>query len=68
MKIKVIENANFPTYDGLFYEHKGDIVCLHHDDVGQLGWFKVWYDSEMDEREYITVNNEIIYLDTIERL
>jgi hypothetical protein len=28
----------------------------------------VWYDSEMNDREYITLNDTIIYLDTLDRL
>lgn len=67
-KIKVIEHTKFSSYENLFIEHKGDVVCLHDDKLGELGWFKVWYDSEMDDREYITLNDEIVYLDTIEEL
>ena len=67
-KIQVIESAEISGYDNLFYEHKGDVICLHDDKNGELGWFKVWYDSEMDEREYITLNDEILYLDTIDEL
>lgn len=66
--IKVIETAEFSTYENLFFEHKGDVVCLHDDINGELGWFKVWYDSEQEDREYITINNEILYLDTIDEL
>ena len=32
------------------------------------GDIKVWKDSEMDGREYICINYEIIYLDTIKEL
>ena len=66
--IKVIEFAEISDYTNLFYEHKGDVICLHDDIKGELGWFKVWYDNEMDEREYITLNEEILYLDTIDEL
>jgi homoserine kinase len=69
-KIIITEFADYPSLDGLFYEHKGDVVALHHDNVepSMLGWFKVWYDSEMNDREYITINNEILYLDSIDEL
>ena len=30
-----------------------------------VGEIKVWLDSEEDDREYICLNHEIIYLDTI---
>jgi hypothetical protein len=67
-KIRVIEYAEYSSADNLFYEDKGDVVCLHDDTTGELGWFRVWYDSEMEDREYITINDEILYLDTIDRL
>jgi hypothetical protein len=66
--IKVIEHAEISAYENLFFEHKGDVVCLHDDVNGELGWFKVWYDCEMEDREYITLNDEILYLDTIDEL
>ena len=66
--IQVIDQAEYSDLSNLFYEHKGDVVCLHDDEKGELGWFKVWYDSEMDDREYITLNEEIVYLDTLDEL
>lgn len=66
--IKTIEQANYSSIDNLFYEHKGDVICLHDDELGELGWFKIWYDSEMDGREYITLNETIVYLDTLDEL
>lgn len=67
-KIKVIEHAEFSSQENLFFEHKGDVICLHDDVKGELGWFKVWYDSDMDDREYITLNETIVYLDTLDEL
>jgi hypothetical protein len=67
-KIKVIEHAEFSSEENLFFEHKGDVICLHDDVNGELGWFKVWYDSDMDDREYITLNDTITYLDTLSEL
>jgi hypothetical protein len=66
--IKVIEHAEISATENLFFEHKGDVVCLHDDELGERGWFKVWYDAEMEDREYITLNEEIVYLDTIDEL
>jgi len=66
--IETIEHAEFSSEKNLFFEHKGDVVCLHDDEKGELGWFKVWFDSEMEDREYITLNETILYLDTIDRL
>jgi hypothetical protein len=67
-KIVTIETAEISAIENLFYEHKGDVVCLHDDVKGELGWFKVWYDKEENDREYITLNNTILYLDTIDEL
>ena len=64
-KIKIIDNAVISSEANLFYEHKGDVVCLH-DDV--LGWLKIWYDCDMEDREYITLNETITYLDTLDEL
>ena len=67
-EIRIIENTEFSSYENLFYQHKGDVVCLHDDEIGELGWIRVWYDSEMDEREYITLNEVVVYLDTLDEL
>lgn len=66
--IKPIEYLDKYDEKSLFYEHRGDVICLHDDVNGELGWFKVWYDAEMNEREYITINNIIYYLDNLDRL
>jgi len=67
-KIQVIENAEISSLENLFYEDKGDVICLHDDVLGELGWFKKWYDSEMEDREYITLNETIVYLDILDEL
>ena len=67
-KIKVIETAEYSSRENLFYEDKGDKVCLHDDVKGELGWFKVFYDTEQGGRKYITVNHEMIHLDTLDKL
>jgi hypothetical protein len=36
MKIKVIESVEFSSIENLFYEHKGDVICLHDDVLGEL--------------------------------
>ncbi len=69
--IVTIEHADYSSEENLFFEHKGDVICLHDDAKegnSELGWFKVWYDAEMDDREYITINHTIMYLDTIDEL
>jgi hypothetical protein len=70
-KIVPITHAEISANENLFFEHKGDVVCLHDDarkGSSQVGWFKVWYDAEMEDREYITLNDTILYLDTIDEL
>ena len=66
--IEIIEHAEISAEENLFIEHKGDKVVLHDDVKGELGWFKVWYDAEMEDREYITLNDRLLYLDTIGEL
>lgn len=59
----------FDNYDQLFYEDAIDDkenVVLYIDGL-EAGKMKVWCDSEMDDREYITVNHTILYLDTLNR-
>jgi hypothetical protein len=48
----------------LSYENKDEVVELFVDDF-YVGDLKVFLDSEMEEREYITINYEIIYLDSL---
>jgi hypothetical protein len=36
--------------------------------TSMLGITKIWYDAEMDDREYIILNNEIIYLDGLNKI
>ena len=70
-QIKLVDEdqeVKFTDNDSLFFEHKGGVVCLHDDVLGELGWFKVWYDADMDDREYITLNHSITYLDTLSEL
>jgi hypothetical protein len=69
--IKVVDHGEFSSEENLFFEHKGDVICLHDDlkrGSSEVGWFKVWEDAEMDGREYITINDTILYLDTIDEL
>jgi len=54
----------FTKYEQLTYTNDGVNVNLFIDGL-LAGQMKVWLDSEMDEREYITVNHTIVYLDTL---
>lgn len=57
----------FKEYSDLSYEDTGSrfVTLMVKNKV--VGKIKVWRDSEMEGREYIILNYEIVYLDTIEK-
>ena len=60
--------VDFKDYSQLSYKDTDEpSIELFVDGVSQ-GWAKVWLDSEMDNREYICLNYEIIYLDTLKKI
>jgi len=68
---KIIEEeteVKYQNLDDLSYMDFGeDMISLYVNKEFE-GDIKVWKDSEMDGREYICINYEIIYLDTIKEL
>ncbi len=59
--------VNYKSLEELsYFDDDGDDVSLYvnNDFVGDI---KVWKDSEMDGREYVCINYEIIYLETINK-
>ncbi len=68
---KIIEEeteVKYQNLDDLSYIDFGeDMIALYVNKEFE-GDIKVWKDSEMDGREYICINYEIIYLDTIKKL
>jgi hypothetical protein len=55
----------FTNDEQLSYQnYNADYIELYIDDF-YIGLCEVWFDSEMDDREYITLNYTIVYLDTI---
>lgn len=72
VKIKTEDDIiNIKNIDNIFYSRQSQdgIIWLYEDGVdGDLGAFKIWYDVEMDDREYITINHTITYLDTLDEL
>lgn len=50
-----------------FYDDQEKYITLYISEI-LIGKCKVWLDSEMHDREYITLNHTIIYLDTIDNL
>lgn len=60
------DHVEFDRYDQLSYQDKNEVIELFVDDL-YIGDMEVWGDSEMDGREYICINYEIIYLDTLKK-
>lgn len=68
---KTIEEETEVVYENLddlsYMDFGEDYVSLYVKKEWE-GDIKVWKDSEMDGREYICINYEIIYLDTIKEM
>ena len=57
----------FSDYSQLSYLDKGKAcVDLYVDEI-DIGRIRVYKDSEMEDREYICINHEIVYLDSINK-
>ncbi len=50
-----------------YYDTKQELIDLYKKDL-LVGYVEVWTDRENSNREYIVINNEIVYLDTITKL
>lgn len=61
------DHVEFERYDQLSYQDKKEVIELFVDNF-YIGDMEVWKDSEMEGREYVCINYEIIYLDTIKTL
>ena len=58
----------FKDYNDLsYYDSQSDYIDLYHKDQF-VGYVNVYTDVENGEREYICINYEIVYLDTIEKI
>tara|TARA_Y100000389_G_scaffold204137_1_gene255185 strand:+ start:468 stop:674 length:207 start_codon:yes stop_codon:yes gene_type:complete len=64
MLIEEEELIEFDSYEQLSFENKDELIELFVDDF-YIGDLKVWKDSEMEDREYVCINYEIVYLDTL---
>jgi hypothetical protein len=63
--INEFDEVEFTNYEQLSYElYDDDYIELYVDDF-YIGICEVWLDAEMDYRQYIILNYEIIYLDSI---
>jgi hypothetical protein len=64
-KIKEEDHIEFTKYEQLTYLDEGEPEVTLYVDDRAVGNIKVWRDSEMDNREYICINYEIVYLDEL---
>jgi len=69
--VKTIQEEDEVKYQNLeelsYFDDKGDTVALYVNKQYE-GDIKVWKDSEMDGREYVCINYEIVYLDTLRKI
>ena len=68
--VRIIQEEDEVKYQNLdelsYFDDDKDTVALYVKNNYE-GDIKVWKDSEMDGREYVCINYEIIYLDTIRK-
>jgi hypothetical protein len=58
----------FKDYDQLsYYDSQSDYIDLYNKDEF-VGYVNVYTDVENEKREYICINHEIVYLDTLEQI
>lgn len=69
--VKIIQEHDEVKYRNLedlsCFDAGNDFVALYVNKEYE-GDIKVWRDSEMDGREYVCINYEIVYLDTIKKI
>ena len=66
-RIKEETEVKFKDYKQLSYLDEGEPEVTLYVDDRPVGIIKVWLDSEMNNREYICLNYEIVYLDTLDK-
>ena len=66
-RIKEETEVNFKDYKQLSYLDEGEPEVTLYVDDRPVGIIKVWLDSEMNNREYICLNYEVVYLDTLDK-
>lgn len=64
-KIREEDHIEFTKYEQLTYLDEGEPEIILYLDDRAVGNIKVWQDSEMQGREYICLNYEILYLDRL---
>lgn len=71
MSLKMIQEeteVEFKSYADLSYHDVGEPEITLYVKGSPIGFAKVWKDSEEEGREYICINYEVIYLDTINKI
>jgi hypothetical protein len=58
---------DFKSYDQLSYEDNDSLVGIFLDDK-PMGLCEVFTDRENEKREYVCINYEMIYLDTLKQI
>ena len=66
-RIKEETEIKFEKYTDLSYLDEGEPEVTLYVNDRPVGYVKVWKDSEQDGREYICINYEVIYLDTLDK-
>lgn len=72
MKTKFNKSRTVPENINIPYSHKKNLsfkrdseAVLLSDGKTQIGYFKVWFYDEDNKREYIIINNTMIYIDEL---
>lgn len=66
--IKEETEIKFERYTDLSYHDEGEPEVTLYVKDRPVGYIKVWKDSEQDGREYVCINYEVVYLDTINKM
>jgi hypothetical protein len=66
-RIKEETEIKFERYTDLSYLDEGEPEVTLYVKDRPVGYVKVWKDTEQDGREYICINYEVVYLDTIDK-
>jgi hypothetical protein len=68
-KKKILEETvvKFEKYTDLSYLDEGEPEVIMYVKDRPIGKIKVWKDTEQEGREYVCINYEIIYLDTLDK-
>lgn len=62
------DEVKYQNLDELSYMDFGEGTVSLYVKKEYEGDIKVWKDSEMDGREYVCINYEIVYLDTLKKM